>query len=211
MRLKHFKPFFFSLYKSIRNTGNVLDTAKTTTIKTEKSSFVLGARIILMRRKLHNNPFSSRINLDLAHSFWRSQWQLMKYWKECSTWGVVIWLFVYSNTPHVHKYIYFLLLRSWLAEISFMISLIFVMKLWTNRAHAEKPKWNKQTKSSKFDWNGCVFGACWYAQLHKNYLNAFSFQLGTLIRFDSHLWFLRPRPRRHSAKTLENFVSLRKC
>ena len=26
-----------------------------------------------------------------------------------------------------------------------------------------------------------------YAQLHKNYLNAVSFQLGTLIRFDSHL------------------------
>lgn len=111
--------------------------------------------------------------------------------KECLGTSTVIRLFVYVNTA---LNVLFLLLVSWTNGIfSFMI---FVNFPWWNYVwkaglppYRAEERWNKQTNARKFDRNGCVFGACCTHNCTKITWIVVSFQLGTLIRVDSHLWF----------------------
>lgn len=85
------------------------------------------------------------------------------------------------------------------------------LNVWTMRlvAHAEKRWYEKQTVPVIFGSN--VMVRVWsllYAQLHKNYLNVISFQLGTLIRalYNAHLSFALAVKKKQKTHTLEQTV-----
>lgn len=96
--------------------------------------------------------------------------------KECSTRGYLSVQTLHFNCTLVEF------------EINFLYD---VVNSHNERNYEQTPYpknwWNKQTNPRRNLIGMVRVWGLLYAQLHKNYLNVVSFQLGTLIRFGSHL------------------------